>query len=89
MQLNEDNKFDILDKLRYQKGRQKYKIWQDRCDAKVIIGSEMLFSRLSYIHNNPVRKNLVENILDWKYSSAGFYSGRKSLIKIKHAREII
>jgi len=33
----------------------------------------MLNQKIEYIHNNPVKKNLVEKAEDWKYSSARFY----------------
>ena len=29
-----------------------------------------------YIHNNPVRKRLVESVEDWRWSSARFWAGR-------------
>lgn len=30
---------------------------------------------LKYIHENPVRKGLVEKVEDWEFSSAAWYAG--------------
>ena len=34
---------------------------------------EAIYKSISYIHNNPVRAGLVDDILDWKWSSARYY----------------
>jgi hypothetical protein len=31
---------------------------------------------VDYIHQNPVRRGLVERAADWTWSSAGWYEGR-------------
>ena len=36
---------------------------------------DIIWASIDYMHNNPVRKRLVEIALDWKWSSAGFYAG--------------
>ncbi len=38
---------------------------------------EKLWKEICYIHDNPVRKGLVERAEDWKWSSARWYAGRK------------
>jgi putative transposase len=35
-----------------------------------IINPDYLENSINYIHNNPVRKELVNSVLDWKWSSA-------------------
>lgn len=30
---------------------------------------------IDYIHLNPVRKEFVEQVTDWKWSSAGWFAG--------------
>jgi putative transposase len=32
--------------------------------------------KAQYIHNNPVRKRLVDSVEDWRWSSARFWGGR-------------
>jgi hypothetical protein len=34
---------------------------------------------IEYIHNNPVRRDLVSRSEQWKWSSAGWYEGKNSL----------
>jgi len=51
---------------------------------------EMVESRMSYIHDNPVRAGWVENAEEYLYSSArnpstaGRYSGFKGLIEVDY-----
>ncbi|MBK6875127.1 MAG: hypothetical protein IPG99_01315 [Ignavibacteria bacterium] len=43
----------------------------------------MLKQKIEYIHNNPVRKSLVEKPEDWEYSSAkDYYTDKKGLLDI-------
>jgi putative transposase len=56
--------------------RQLYRFWQkgggyDRNITKV----ETLIESVRYIHNNPVRKGLVELPEEWHFSSAADWSG--------------
>jgi putative transposase len=37
-----------------------------------VIGAKALTAMIEYIHNNPVRRGLVERPADWKWSSAGW-----------------
>jgi len=43
---------------------------------------DMLQRKLSYILNNPVKEGVVENAIDYVYSGAGDYIGKKGLVKI-------
>ncbi|MDD5436160.1 MAG: transposase [Candidatus Omnitrophica bacterium] len=51
----------------------KYKkvghLWQDRFRSKVIIRDDYLLRCISYIEQNPIRANLVENLEDYKFTS--------------------
>lgn len=40
-----------------------------------IISKEALKSSIEYIHNNPVRRGLVDSPEKWYWSSAGYYAG--------------
>jgi len=73
IRLEEENRKDLLNVLKSEIKTQTFQIWNNRFDLKVIIGSEMLLSKLNYIHNNPIKKELVGNPCDWKYSSANYY----------------
>lgn len=45
---------------------------------------EMVKSRMSYIHDNPVRAGWVENSEEYLYSSSRNYSGLKGLIEVDY-----
>lgn len=67
-----------------QKFRRKYNytgyVWQGRFKSSVIEDDSYILGCLNYIHNNPIRANIVENITDYKWSSYHFYnSGINSL----------
>jgi putative transposase len=44
-----------------------------------VIDARTLFSMIEYIHNNPVRRGLVEDATDWIWSSARFYAGARDV----------
>jgi putative transposase len=40
---------------------------------------ETVLAMIEYIHNNPVRRGLVSQPEQWKWSSGGWYEGKNSL----------
>ena len=52
---------------------QKRKLWMARFDDEAIRDQKMFFTKLKYIHNNPVKAGLVERAEDYIYSSARNY----------------
>lgn len=60
-----------------------HQVWQESFHPKEIVSYEMLKQKIEYIHNNPVRKSLVEKPEDWEYSSAkDYYTDKKGLLDI-------
>jgi putative transposase len=57
-------------------GRQCVRFWQPGggYDRNIISAAEV-WEKITYIHNNPVRKGLVENPVDWKWSSCAAWEG--------------
>lgn len=59
--------------------RKEAEIWQRRFWEHLIINEKDLNAHLDYIHINPVKHNLVQQVCDWEYSSffrymkQGFY----------------
>ena len=49
------------------------KLWQPRYDRVVIWTRQVLATKVTYIHNNPVKAGLVAEPEDWKWSSASDY----------------
>ncbi|MBL0108332.1 MAG: transposase [Ignavibacteria bacterium] len=85
--LDIDRKVEILKEFRNIKPDYKttsnHKVWQESFHPQEIISMEMLKQKIEYIHYNPVRKNLVINPEDWKYSSAmEYHTGKKGLLDI-------
>ncbi|MFA5803587.1 MAG: transposase [Melioribacteraceae bacterium] len=77
--------WDILERLEIEKSallqnfinvnmpKQKRQLWMHRFDDEVIRNDKMLWTKIKYIHNNPVEAELVEKAEDYKYSSARNY----------------
>jgi REP element-mobilizing transposase RayT len=53
----------------------RYQLWQE--------GSHPGLRNIEYIHQNPVRKRLVDRAEDWPYSSARNYAGMKGLLRVR------
>jgi len=47
-------------------------VWQKRFYEHTIRDEQDFNTKLQYIHNNPLKHGLVENIHDWKYGSLNF-----------------
>jgi len=67
-----------------QKFRHKYNytgyVWQGRFKSKVIESDSYIFDCLSYIHHNPLRADMVNNVEDYIWSSYHFYNGDENII---------
>ncbi|MDP2889444.1 MAG: transposase [Bacteroidota bacterium] len=59
-----------------------FKVWQDGNDAQEIHTTAFLEEKMNYIHNNPVKAELVGRPEDYLYSSARDYAGEKGLVEI-------
>jgi len=62
-----------------------FKVWQEGNDVKEISSTDFLDQKMEYIHNNPLRAEIVANPEDYLYSSAKDYSGEKGLVNIEFA----
>jgi putative transposase len=68
----------FLERLRDEQpnGEVHYRFWQRGGGYdRNVTGLETLRTMIEYIHNNPVRRGLVERPTDWPWSSARFYEG--------------
>ena len=75
-QLERDGQEYWLKRLRWNartKNNQRFKLWMDRFDDFVIDSQSVLEAKIDYIHENPVKANLVVNPEDWQFSSARNY----------------
>lgn len=60
-----------------------YKFWQDGNDAQGIYLNDYFEQKLNYIHQNPVKAELVNRAEDYRYSSAIDYAGGSGLLKVE------
>jgi len=81
---------ELLSELDFRKDGQKIKIWKDRFDDFTITQPDTLKTKLNYIHQNPVRKELSETPEAYPYSSARFYNEEEpGMIKLTHYLEAV
>lgn len=59
-----------------------YKFWQDGNNIEQIQTYEFFQQKVNYIHNNPVKQEIVERPEDYLYSSARNYAGLKGLLDV-------
>lgn len=76
----------MLQELEYFKLRHKtdqtYQLWQEGSHPQVIESEDVLWQKLEYIHNNPLRRGYVDDPLHWRYSSARAYARLPALIDV-------
>src|SRR4029450_2807567 len=68
-----DQKYESsLAKLRHQnwKREHKYSLWQQEKNVFSIFSEAVFMEKVNYIHLNPVRAGLVEQAIDYRWSSA-------------------
>jgi len=60
-----------------------YQLWQYGNHAEEIYSYKFMWSKLDYIHLNPVKAGIVEKASYYRYSSASNYVNNEGLIAIK------
>jgi len=60
-----------------------YQLWQYGNHAEEIYTAKFMWSKLDYIHMNPVRAGIVERASDYIYSSASNYVDDNGLVQIE------
>lgn len=80
----------ILRDIRFYKKRhkkdQEYQVWEEGSYPKLITNVTMLRQKLNYLHNNPVKKNYVDDPAHWLYSSYRAYSGDECVLPVTPLR---
>lgn len=76
----------MLDRFRFAGANDKkitnYRFWQDGYHPELIYSYDFYKQKLDYIHNNPVRQEIVARQEEYLYSSAVDYAGGKGLLKV-------
>jgi putative transposase len=83
--LEHDKRF-ILNQLAFHKMRHKvdrsYQFWQEGSHPQQIENESVMRQKITYIHNNPVRRGYVDLPEHWRYSSARNYAGLEGLVPV-------
>ncbi|MBL0339507.1 MAG: transposase [Bacteroidetes bacterium] len=58
------------------------KVWKDGYDCFELYSNKMIDQKLNYIHDNPVRAQIVEEAHHYMHSSARNYCGMKGLLDV-------
>jgi REP element-mobilizing transposase RayT len=59
-----------------------YRFWQEGNHVEQLYSYDFYKQKLNYIHNNPVRQEIVERPEDYLYSSARNYAGMEGLLDV-------
>lgn len=60
----------------------EYQVWEEGSHPQFIYNEEMLLQKLTYIHENPVKRGYVDDPVHWRNSSARNYAGMTGLIPV-------
>lgn len=74
-----NNHQDILSLFYVGAKDRKYQIWERNPLSIEIHSNEVMFQKLNYIHNNPVKANLCATPEIYTYSSASLYSNNETV----------
>ena len=61
----------------------EYQFWTHENHAEHIYSNKFIQQKLEYIHNNPVRAEIVEKPEDYLFSSASDYAGLKGILEVE------
>ena len=77
----------MLDRFRFAGANDRritnYRFWQEGNHVEDIYTSEFLWQKINYIHQNPVRAEIVTRPEDYLYSSGRDYAGEKELLDVE------
>ena len=62
--------------------KSRYQLWTHENHAIEVFSNSFIEEKITYIHNNPVRSDIVQYPEEYIYSSAKFYAGEESILEI-------
>jgi hypothetical protein len=72
----------LHDEKRDHKRDRDYQLWQEGSHPQQIDNDKMMWQKLEYSHNNPLRRGYVDDPIHWRYSSARNYAGMAGLVPV-------
>ena len=77
----------VLKQLNFYKLQHKvdrnYQLWQEGSHPEMIQSEAMMTQKVTYIHQNPVKRGYVDQPIHWRYSSARNYEGLPGIIPVQ------
>ena len=67
------------DSIIRKEGRERHAFWQPRCYDHNCRSPETVLEKISYCHMNPVKRGLVKEPGEWRWSSYNWYEGRQNV----------
>ena len=64
------------------KSESDYQVWEEGGHPQMIESEAVLWQKLDYIHQNPIKRGYVDLVEHWRYSSARNYSVMEGVIDI-------
>ncbi len=64
------------------KRNSSYQVWTHENHAVLLYSNDFMAEKIEYVHNNPVRAQIVQNAEDYLYSSARNYAGLSNFLKV-------
>ena len=74
------NRFEYGGK--HDKRIKNYRFWQEGNNAQIVVFNDFFEQKFDYIHQNPVKAEIVNRAEDYRYSSAIDYAGGKGLLDV-------
>ncbi len=84
----EQTHHELIEGIRYSYKSQHFKIWEDRYDDVALYSRNVCEIKMEYIHHNPVKAGLVNDPIQYKYSSAAFYLADNKKSELLDYREL-
>ena len=91
-QLKEDGRDWLLNQLEFYRAKHKsassHQVWQEGVHPQSLPTDEIMFQKLEYVHNNPIRRGFVASPGHWRYSSAHeWLPGGNPLLRVDDWRQ--
>jgi len=67
----------------YNSNNKNHQFWRQDNKPIELYSSDVIETKINYIHQNPVVEGIVEQAKDYLYSSAKDYSGEKGVLKVE------
>ena len=74
---------EVVVHARHANGKSRLAVWKEQARAVPITSKGVLRTKIDYIHNNPVKRNLVGDPGQWLWSSwRNYYMNDDSIFRI-------